>query len=587
MFSKRVTGLEPGVNIYGYVFAEHGVGQLVRVVVEIARQAGLDFSVIPYTETFSRQAVPFTDLGAGESVYDINIICVNADTVPKFVRHVGRELLEGRYNIGLWAWEVEDLPRWMAKSAKYLDEIWACSHFAAEAIARSVSCRVVPLPLPVSVPRPVAANRRDLGLSDDFLYLFCSDFNSIFERKNALAVIAAFRRAFVPGSGAKLLIKTINGGDFQHQLERLYAGVLGHPDIEVVDGYLHSDEQQLLMNTCDAYVSLHRSEGYGFTMAEAMALGKPVIATGYSGNMDFMTEENSYPVPYRLVAIPEGCDPYPTTSRWADPDVEAAAALMRRVFERRDEARRMAERAQRDILRWHTPEAKTRQLVDRLQAVREESLVPGSGAWKRRRSYTVVSYDAAGDGGSSAGRGEAERRAVRRTGVHTKGSHRDFESLRHLLENRLVKLVPEDVDPELVCGSLDGAKLDGDGGISVWGWAFDPRRRVPARGIALLLDGEQVPAQIPVATERQDVAAHLGEPGLAACGWSYYVSPRLLSTGENVFAAFALLEDGKFGRLSGEGDGRIVVDRPAESAAETAAEGTGLGGRVAAWISGR
>ncbi|MEM7581935.1 MAG: glycosyltransferase [Acidobacteriota bacterium] len=371
------------------------MGEEARTLVQIARQAELDYAVIPYTETFSRQAVAFDDLGERESTFDINLIIVNADTVPKFVEHVGPEVLQGRYNIGMWAWEVEDLPPKMARAAEHLDEIWSCSRFSAEAIARSVSCPVQALPLPVTVPKPPPGTRADLGLTDEFLFLFCFDFNSIFERKNALAVIDAFRRAFKPGEGAELLIKTINGDDFQDQLQRLHAASLDRPDVKVVDGYLQAQEQRVLMNTCDAYVSLHRSEGFGFTMAEAMALGKPVIATGYSGNMDFMTEANSYPVPFERVHVGPGSAPYPADSYWAQPDVAAAAERMRRVFDRPDEARKKSKQARQDIETRHTPELKAQVVLERLQAIREQSLPK-----TKRSSYTVLSYgeDSSGDG---------------------------------------------------------------------------------------------------------------------------------------------------------------------------------------------
>ncbi len=553
MFETRcVSEIKSGINIFGYVFAEHGVGEIVRQVIHIARQAKVDFSVIPYTQTSSRQAARIADVGSRESIYDVNVICVNADTVPKFVQHVGREVLEGRYNIGMWAWEVEDLPDWMADSAQYLDEIWSCSSFCARAIAASVLCPVFPFAPSVSLSQPPARRREDLGLSGNFLFLFCFDFNSIFERKNALALIAAFKRAFPPGHGAELLIKTINGNDFLHQLERLHSASLDHTDINVVDGYLQPDEQQVLMNACDAYVSLHRSEGFGFTAAEAMALGKPVIATGYSGNMDFMTEENSYLVPYKMVKIGEGCDPYPSGSHWAEPSVEAAASLMRRVFERREEARERGERARRDIARWLNPRAKADFLNDRLRAIRRNArLDRGRGAGP----YTVMRFKhCAGEIPASAGEPLEDR-------LHAGRSYKAFSSVKDLMERRLVRFTEQNLDPDLSCGSLDGAQLDSDGAVGVWGWAYNPRTNRPATSVALILNGRQVAVDIPVGNSRPDVAAHFDNPGLAATGWTLYVPPRLLSTGVNIFEAYALLDDGQFGKIPGGTTGCLTIKR--------------------------
>jgi glycosyltransferase involved in cell wall biosynthesis len=395
-YSRRVAELKPGVNLFGYVFAEHGVGEVARLLAQVVRQAQIDFSVIPYTETFSRQAVPFEDLGAGESLHDINLICVNADALPHFVEHFGMEILAGRYNIGMWAWEVAELPAAMRRSARFLDEIWGCSGFTANAIAQSVPLPVFPLAPPILLPEIPHLHRADLGLPERvFLFLFCLDFNSIFERKNALAIVAAFKRAFPPGHGAQLLIKTINGEGFPSQMTRLNAAAQDHPDIRVIDGYLPPPQQLGLLDLCDAYVSLHRAEGFGFTLAEAMALGKPVIATGYSGNLDFMTEDNSYLVPYELVGIPAGCDPYPPTSFWAEPDVEAAAGLMRRVFDCREEARRKGERAQSDVARLHTPQARAKFVSHRLDTIHRWSARRKRAAHQEKNGsgYTTIGYD--------------------------------------------------------------------------------------------------------------------------------------------------------------------------------------------------
>src|SRR5205823_1547928 len=135
--------------------------------------------------------------------------------------------------------------------------------------------------------------------------------------------------AFAPGEGPQLVIKSTNGRSNLGDLERLRMAAAERPDVHVIDGYLTTDEKHSLMHACDAYVSLHRAEGFGLTPAEAMSLGKPVIATRYSGNLDFMNDENSYLVSFELVPIPSDCDPYPEGGLWAEPNVEEAARFMR------------------------------------------------------------------------------------------------------------------------------------------------------------------------------------------------------------------------------------------------------------------
>ena len=141
------------------------------------------------------------------------------------------------------------------------------------------------------------------------------------ERKNPLAVVEAFTRAFQPGEGPHLLVKSINGHHRVNELERLRAVAAAPAGCHRPRCVPGARAQIALTASCDCYVSLHRSEGFGLTMAEAMSHGKPVIATGYGGNLDFMTQENSYLVPYELVAVGQDARPYPSTAMWAEPDL--------------------------------------------------------------------------------------------------------------------------------------------------------------------------------------------------------------------------------------------------------------------------
>jgi len=141
-------------------------------------------------------------------------------------------------------------------------------------------------------------------------------------------------------------------------------------DILIIDTYFSPDEKNALLRLCDCYVSLHRSEGLGLTMAEAMALGKPVIATGYSGNLHFMRAENSYLVNYVMSRVPAGCDPYPETASWAEPDLDEAAHFMREVSERPADSRTRAERGRADVLQRHNLQTSGAAIAARLERIR-------------------------------------------------------------------------------------------------------------------------------------------------------------------------------------------------------------------------
>ncbi|HEX2831481.1 MAG TPA: glycosyltransferase [Thermoanaerobaculia bacterium] len=377
--ATRAKSLSPGVNVYGYAFAESGTGQIVRSAVAALAAEGIPYSVVPFTRTISRQQREFRDLGAAAPTFDTNLICVNADQVPLFFESMGTQLLPGARNIGLWAWEVEDLPAAMAGNERYLDEVWGISEFTAATLARALTRPVRAFPLPVVVPQVKPRTRAELGMPDGFLFLFCFDFDSVFRRKNPLAAITAFQQAFRDRNDVVLYIKTTNAERHAAESEALRAAARGRANIVIRDAYVTSDEYFSMLDACDCYVSLHRSEGFGLTVAEAMALGKPVISTAYSSTLEFANDSNSFPVRTRIVEVGNDAPPYPPHSRWAEPDVAHAAEQMVRVYADRGEAAAMGERARADIETLHSPAARgplLRRLLDQSRSTRDTLAVP-------------------------------------------------------------------------------------------------------------------------------------------------------------------------------------------------------------------
>src|SRR5258708_258204 len=265
----------------------------------------------------------------------------------------------------------------MAASERHLDEVWGISGFPAAALARCLTKPVRPFRLPVVVPVVRRRPRAELGMPDGFLFLFCFDYDSVFRRKNPLAVVAAFRQAFPDPvdvrAGVVLYIKTTNAERHASESEALRAAAGRGANIVVRDAYVTSDDYFSMLDACDCYVSLHRSEGFGLTVAEAMALGKPVISTAYSSTLEFANESNSFPVPARRVGVGDGAPPYPSHSRWADPDVAAAAEQMARVYTDRGAAAAVAARARTDIETLHGPSARGPLLRRLLDAARDHT----------------------------------------------------------------------------------------------------------------------------------------------------------------------------------------------------------------------
>lgn len=369
------------MQVAGYFRGAMGTGEHARQLVGALRTQGVAISTTmlhpdgaPEDEQLGRDLDAAAG-DAGTAFGGFTLLCANADMVPIVSGQLGREFFAGRYTIGFWAWEVSSFPEQFAGAFQHVDEVWVGSEHVREAVSALATVPVLAIPQPTSLT--AAAERADAppGLPEGFRFLFAFDYLSVFERKNPIATVEAFTRAFPPGSGAVLIIKSLNHHHDPAAHERMRASAAAHPDIHLIEERMTHADRDGLLNAADCYVSLHRAEGFGYTLAESMWLGKPVIATGYSGNVDFMTADNSYLVDHRLVPIGPGSEPYPADGRWAEPDVDHAARLMREVFDRPEGAARRGQRAAADIRASHSPVVAGAAMVRRLRVL-EHSGVP-------------------------------------------------------------------------------------------------------------------------------------------------------------------------------------------------------------------
>jgi hypothetical protein len=361
-----------GVNVAGYLSGELGVGEAARQVIPALESQGIPLARLGVPVDTSRMGHEFDHLSPSRenAPFSVNLVCVNADKLGSFAADAGPGYFEGAYNIGLWFWELSMFPERYASAFEHLDEVWAASHHVAEAIAGIAPIPVLAMTLPVAPQPPADVDRSRLGLPDGFTFLFVFDHNSVFERKNPLGLIEAFSLAFPPGSGPSLAIKTINGDRHPADRKRLRDAVAGHPDVHLLEDYVDVATKNAMIASCDCYVSLHRSEGFGLSLAEAMYFGRPTIATRYSGNLDFMTERNSYLVDCELRPVGPGHEPYPPDAEWAEPELDQAAALMRRVVDDPAAAAERGRRAAAEIRRDRSPQRAGEQMLRRLELVR-------------------------------------------------------------------------------------------------------------------------------------------------------------------------------------------------------------------------
>lgn len=369
--------LGPGVNLVGHLRSELGLGEAARQVVGAVTALGLPLSTLTLPTIQARQEHPFEEIRPEPgwvNPYDVNLVCVNAPALMRFTHGAGAGFFAGRYTVGYWAWELEQFPDSWARALEVVDEVWMNSEHAATGVRELTDKPVEVFPVPVAVPAPAILSRSALGLPEGFLFLFVFDYGSVPQRKNPVGLVQAFKQAFAPGEGPVLALKAINEAAHPTEREWVHYEAGGRPDIVLLEGYLPAGHKDALVAACDAYVSLHRAEGFGITMAEAMALGKPTIATGYSGNLEFMTRDNSYLVGWRPGEVPAGCRPYRAGAMWAEPDLDEAAALMRRVWRNPEEARQVGEAARADMALRHGPVARARLLAELLGRIRRERM---------------------------------------------------------------------------------------------------------------------------------------------------------------------------------------------------------------------
>jgi len=386
-----------GVRVTGYLSDESGWGAAGRGYARALRRLQVPMRIHDVSALTTNRSQDHSLVVAHTTEdTDVNLVCVDAGQHFALLSEVGESFFAGHYNIGAWAWELPHFPESWYNRFAYYDEIWVGTSFIAATLSPISPVPVVRIP-PVVSPTQGSRLRGRRRLNVDygtFVFAFMFDVHSHLPRKNPHAIIAAFRRAFPQRKDVRLVLKSVNGAadpDGYAELRQRAAGAR----IDFYDEYWPAQDVHDLMAACDAYVSLHRSEGTGLTIAEAMACGKPVITTDWSGNTDFADISNSFPVGYELTTVASNVGPYKAGETWAEPDEEHAAWLMRQVVDDSTLAARRAHAARRRIRRDFSEEAVAALVRQRLDAIRSRDRL---GVLRRTMSAFADGYrDLVGD----------------------------------------------------------------------------------------------------------------------------------------------------------------------------------------------
>jgi glycosyltransferase involved in cell wall biosynthesis/DNA-binding beta-propeller fold protein YncE len=375
---RRAQGVQgSGLNIVGYFRGDIGLAESVRTLARTCQGAQIEAVYQDAAVNLgSRQSNRTMDRYLTEAMPHRNVLFyMNPDQyTPVWRRFAERGQLNDRYVIGYWYWEIDAFPNKWRAALDRVDEIWVATDFVRNVIQSATKKPVHKIPHAIDVALSRLYCRAEFSLPErPFLFLFSFDFGSFAERKNPWAAIAAFQRAFPRRhSHVGIVIKCSQGYMYPEKFNSLRALSLDDPRIIIVDRLLSREDVYGLQSVCDAYVSLHRSEGLGLGMAECMALGKPVIATAYSGNLEFMTSDNSCLVGSTLIPVKPGeFIDYEPGWHWADADAEQAAGYMRRIVEDQAFRRQIGDRARFDMALNFSHDVAARAIRSRLSALSE------------------------------------------------------------------------------------------------------------------------------------------------------------------------------------------------------------------------
>ena len=320
-------------TVAGFFSTPSGIGESARLCFQALSDCGLSPGAVDVSTRFGQAPSGPVDgpwRRAGDTGLGPIVIHANPPEFPAILSHIGKRNLTGRLIIGYWVWELPTVPKSWSTTCKYVHEIWTPSLFSAKSLAPIANCPVRIVPHRLAIPHINSQREKPDSDTKAFNVLAMCDLKSSLSRKNPIGAISAFLKAFGDDPGTHLILKVGSVDSQVSAYSTVLKAVEGHENITLHTSVLSKRDIDTMIHEADVILSPHRAEGFGLVLAQAMLAGKPVIATGWSGNTDFMDDESAVLLPYDMVPVRDPQGLY-KGGEWAEPDIEVAAAGLRRL----------------------------------------------------------------------------------------------------------------------------------------------------------------------------------------------------------------------------------------------------------------
>lgn len=350
--------MNTGINVFGFITGEFGIAEATRLNCKAIQSAGLPLSILNYDVKTNHNNNDHTfTVFSKDAPNPINLVQVSPSTteIEHFFEYFDHSLFKSKYNILYLAWESETLPEDNIVNINLFDEVWTPSEYCKICLEKFIALpiKVIPHPIDIELKPTHDTDAEHFFNKKMFNFLFIFDYNSSIERKNVVNLIKAFRNTFEGWeNNAFLTIKTSKSDKFAAEKEQIIQAIGDSDKIKIVEKIFDKNALNYVISQCESYISLHRSEGFGLTMAEAMYFGKPAIGTGYSGNLQFMNEKNSFLVKAQKVSYGSDDLNYNSETVWSEPSIEEASVYLRKVYEGGEIVKKLADNG-RETIRNH------------------------------------------------------------------------------------------------------------------------------------------------------------------------------------------------------------------------------------------